>query len=242
MAGQITHYWEGTKLVVTSDSGTTACDLKGEKGDIGVRGCQGEPGVSGVANLDPSLSIDGYAADAAVVGAKFTDLETRTAVLEEKVPESTAGLESRLDSLEESTTSLAERTTALEENAGSGSGGTKLYEHHYTFYILIQSGTMPFTLRVSFYDSNNEPKNTILKLHSYLLKKGYEDPESPKLAQGGVIANSEATKKLDTLWGVYAWGDYLNFRGTFNGLYDEVGIDTTTATEFSESLYVIREV
>lgn len=45
MAGQITHYWDGTKLVVTSDSGTSACDLKGEKGDLGARGCQGEPGI-----------------------------------------------------------------------------------------------------------------------------------------------------------------------------------------------------
>lgn len=45
MAGQITHYWDGTKLVVTSDSGTSACDLQGEKGDMGVRGVQGIAGI-----------------------------------------------------------------------------------------------------------------------------------------------------------------------------------------------------
>lgn len=42
MAGQITHYWDGTKLVVTSDSGTSSCDLKG---DMGIRGPQGSPGI-----------------------------------------------------------------------------------------------------------------------------------------------------------------------------------------------------
>lgn len=45
MAGTITHYWDGTKLVVTSDSGTSSCDLKGRTGDMGIRGCQGEAGV-----------------------------------------------------------------------------------------------------------------------------------------------------------------------------------------------------
>jgi hypothetical protein len=46
MAG-ITHYWEGTKLFITSDSGTTGCDLIGPKGDMGVRGPQGIPGIGG---------------------------------------------------------------------------------------------------------------------------------------------------------------------------------------------------
>lgn len=44
MAGTITHKWEGTTLVVTSDSGTTSCDLKGKQGDMGVRGAQGAKG------------------------------------------------------------------------------------------------------------------------------------------------------------------------------------------------------
>ena len=45
MAGQITHRWEGTRLVITSDSGTSSCDLKGSQGDIGVRGPQGVAGI-----------------------------------------------------------------------------------------------------------------------------------------------------------------------------------------------------
>ena len=43
MAGTITHEWNGTILTITSDSGTTAMDLKGEKGDTGARGARGLP-------------------------------------------------------------------------------------------------------------------------------------------------------------------------------------------------------
>lgn len=48
MAGTITHYWDGTRLVITSDSGTSSCDLKGAQGDMGIRGPQGIPGIQGV--------------------------------------------------------------------------------------------------------------------------------------------------------------------------------------------------
>jgi hypothetical protein len=44
MAGTITHEWNGTVLTITSDSGTSSADLKGEKGDMGVRGAQGIAG------------------------------------------------------------------------------------------------------------------------------------------------------------------------------------------------------
>ena len=44
MAGTITHQWTGTVLTITSDSGASSCDLKGEKGDDGPRGAQGAPG------------------------------------------------------------------------------------------------------------------------------------------------------------------------------------------------------
>lgn len=48
----ITHKWIGTVLEVTSDSGTTSCDLVGPKGDMGVRGPQGIPGNgTGTADL-----------------------------------------------------------------------------------------------------------------------------------------------------------------------------------------------
>lgn len=40
----ITHKWTGTVLTITSDSGTSSCDLKGDKGDDGARGAQGKAG------------------------------------------------------------------------------------------------------------------------------------------------------------------------------------------------------
>lgn len=43
MAGTITHSWNGTILTVTSDSGTSSADLKG---DTGCRGPQGPAGVA----------------------------------------------------------------------------------------------------------------------------------------------------------------------------------------------------
>lgn len=45
MSGTITHSWNGTVLTVTSDSGTSSADLKGAKGDTGIRGPQGAQGV-----------------------------------------------------------------------------------------------------------------------------------------------------------------------------------------------------
>lgn len=45
MAGTIKHEWNGTVLTITSDSGTSSCDLKGEKGDDGARGAQGACGI-----------------------------------------------------------------------------------------------------------------------------------------------------------------------------------------------------
>lgn len=41
-----THEWDGTTLIVTSASGTSSADLKGERGDAGDRGAAGSDGVS----------------------------------------------------------------------------------------------------------------------------------------------------------------------------------------------------
>lgn len=47
----ITHEWNGTVLTITSDSGTSSADLKGAKGDDGVRGPQGIAGTSSTASI-----------------------------------------------------------------------------------------------------------------------------------------------------------------------------------------------
>ena len=39
-----THKWNGTVLTITSASGTSSADLKGEKGDTGAKGDDGDPG------------------------------------------------------------------------------------------------------------------------------------------------------------------------------------------------------
>ena len=72
----ISHSWNGTVLTITSDSGTSSCDLKGEKGDDGVRGAQGIPGERGSSvAADATLSVSGQAADAKVTGDKINDLQ-----------------------------------------------------------------------------------------------------------------------------------------------------------------------
>lgn len=59
MAGTITHSWNGTVLTITSDAGTSSCDLKGAQGDMGVRGAQGAPGV--IYDPDGNLVLSNYA-------------------------------------------------------------------------------------------------------------------------------------------------------------------------------------
>lgn len=43
----VTHSWSGTTLTVTSASGTSSANLKGDKGDQGIQGEKGEQGVQG---------------------------------------------------------------------------------------------------------------------------------------------------------------------------------------------------
>ena len=51
MAGQIFHQWDGTILTITSDSGTSSCDLQGVEGATGPRGPQGPAGAQGLQGI-----------------------------------------------------------------------------------------------------------------------------------------------------------------------------------------------
>ena len=62
----IYHEWNGTVLTITSDSGTSSADLKGAKGDIGVRGAQGVRGRDGNTNI---ISVNGKTG-AVILGAE----------------------------------------------------------------------------------------------------------------------------------------------------------------------------
>lgn len=69
--GNIYHEWNGTTLIITSDSGTSSCDLKGQPGDIGIRGPQG-PAYP--VFIDNTLAIEGAAADAKAVGEALANI------------------------------------------------------------------------------------------------------------------------------------------------------------------------
>lgn len=53
-----THSWNGTVLTITSASGTSSADLKGEKGDTGEQGIQGVPGEKGDTGSVPVYGED----------------------------------------------------------------------------------------------------------------------------------------------------------------------------------------
>lgn len=55
----ITHEWNGTVLTITSDAGTSSADLKGEKGDDGVRGPQGIAGTNYTLTEEDKTEISG---------------------------------------------------------------------------------------------------------------------------------------------------------------------------------------
>ena len=76
MAGEIKHRWDGTVLTITSDSGTSSMDLKGEKGNVGIRGPQGRAGV--ILKEDGSVDMNGYATEAYVIDAIEVALEDYT--------------------------------------------------------------------------------------------------------------------------------------------------------------------
>ena len=73
MAGTITHEWTGTILTITSDSGTSSCDLKGGKGNTGPRGAQGPAGV--IVKPDGTIDTSQYATET-YVNQKIAEIQT----------------------------------------------------------------------------------------------------------------------------------------------------------------------
>ena len=73
MAGTITHEWTGSILTITSDSGTSSCDLQGSKGDKGPRGAQGPAGV--IVNPDGTIDTSAYATET-YVNQKIAEVQT----------------------------------------------------------------------------------------------------------------------------------------------------------------------
>lgn len=69
----VTHSWNGTTLTITSASGTSSANLKGDKGDQGIQGEKGEDGLSPVRGTDywtdaDKAEIKSYVDDAILNG------------------------------------------------------------------------------------------------------------------------------------------------------------------------------
>lgn len=83
----IKHEWNGSVLTVTSDSGTSAADLKGPKGDTGPRGPQGPAGViydaAGqlVLDLAPYATVEDVQAMLGNVDVDMSDYLTKDEVV-----------------------------------------------------------------------------------------------------------------------------------------------------------------
>ena len=88
MAGIITHEWNGTILTITSDSGTSSMDLKGDQGDDGVRGPQGPAGdtTSATIETDTTLTQAGTPADAKAVGDAIAAVEEQLEDIDFEAP------------------------------------------------------------------------------------------------------------------------------------------------------------
>ena len=56
----VTHSWNGTTLTITSASGTSSADLKGDKGDIGATGATGPKGDTGPKGEKGAAGANGY--------------------------------------------------------------------------------------------------------------------------------------------------------------------------------------
>jgi hypothetical protein len=71
-----THEWDGTTLIITSASGTSSADLKGEKGDTGATGPQGPEGPQGPKGNTGDTGATGPAGSAGYTPVKGVDYYT----------------------------------------------------------------------------------------------------------------------------------------------------------------------
>lgn len=163
MAGTIEHSWNGTVLTITSDSGTSSMDLKG---DTGVRGPQGAPGITIFSGLTEEEKAEIIAGLDVIVNETAADLaeyetatDTRLAAIEEYntafdavANEYMTATDTRLAAIEENLANcedaetvaadLAEyetatdaRLAAIEERLANGGGGADVATYEGTVVI-----------------------------------------------------------------------------------------------------------
>ena len=81
----ITHEWEGTTLTITSASGTSSVDLKGEKGEPGEKGDTGETGPQGKEGPQGIQGVKGEKGDKGEPGDNYVLTDTDMSEIAAKV-------------------------------------------------------------------------------------------------------------------------------------------------------------
>jgi hypothetical protein len=69
-----THSWSGTTLTITSASGTSSADLKGEKGDKGTQGEKGTDGEQGIQGIQGEQGPKGDKGDPFSISKVYTSV------------------------------------------------------------------------------------------------------------------------------------------------------------------------
>ncbi len=105
-----THEWNGTTLTVTSASGTSEADLKGEKGDTGEQGEAGKDGTTYVPSIGTVNTVD---SDTTAAVTLDVNEETATATYNFDIPKGKDGVQIDDDNVSEVTTYSSNKIETL---------------------------------------------------------------------------------------------------------------------------------
>lgn len=121
----VTHSFNGTVLTVTSASGTSSADLKGEKGEKGDKGDTGEKGDTGATGKDGAAGKDGAPGKSAYQYAKdggYTGTEAEFAKL---MADTSSGIHIDPEPPTDPNISVWIDTDEEPESTGGGGGGAQ---------------------------------------------------------------------------------------------------------------------
>lgn len=123
----ITHSWNGTVLTITSDSGTSSVDLKGDTG------CRGPQGPAGIVYGDTGeIVLDGYATEA-YVDAKVADINVPQVDMTDYYTKSEVDVKvNNIDIPEVDLTDYATQEYVDEQIVNVATGGTINLDNYYT--------------------------------------------------------------------------------------------------------------
>lgn len=116
----IYHEWNGTVLTITSDSGTSSADLKGQIGDDGPRGPQGPAGdtTTQTIEVDTTLTKPNTPAEAKAVGDALAAIEEQIAGIHFEAPVSSVNGQTGAVVLSASDVGALPATTVIPSTSG----------------------------------------------------------------------------------------------------------------------------